>query len=104
MRKRFRLDISDAAKRDVAATHDVIVKDKPVAAARWVRAFDKKARSLRYLPMRYEVIPESEEIGFAYRHIIWGNYRIIYRIDDGLVTIVRVVNAAQLLRSRHFEG
>ncbi len=103
MRKKYRLEITQAAKDDVAANHDFIARDKPKAAAKWVRTFDRHVRSLRYLPTRYEVIPEAEEIQFPYRHVIWGNYRIIYKIEDDLVTIVRVFHAARLLRTRHFE-
>ena len=104
MRKRYRLEIAEAAQKDVTATHDVIARDKPKAAAKWVRTFDRHARSLRYLPLRFEVIPEVDEVGCPYRHIAWGNYRIIYKVDDDVVTILRVFHAARLLQSRHLNG
>ena len=104
MRKRFRIEITEAAKQEVASTHDTIARDKPKAAAKWVRTLDRHVRSLRYLPARYEVIPEAEDIQFPYRHVIWGNYRIIYKIENDLVIIVRVLNAARLLSSRYFEN
>ena len=103
MRKKYRIEITKTAKQDVASAHEIIARDKPKAAAKWVRVFDRHVRSLRYLPMRYEVIPEVDEIQVPYRHIIWGNYRILYKIEEDLVTIVRVINAARLLRSRHLE-
>ncbi len=102
MRKKYRIDITEAAKQDVASIHDFIARDKPKAAAKWVRTLDRHVRSLRYSPMRFEVIPEAEEIKVRYRHVIWSNYRIIFKIEDNLVTIVRVIHSARLLKSRDF--
>jgi len=47
----------------------------------------------------FEVIPEVEEhdFPFEYRHMPFGNYRIVYRVDDSRVLVVRVIYAAQLL-------
>ena len=103
MPKRYRLEITASAQRDVEATHDFIARDKPKAAAKWVRAFDQRARSLQQVPLRCEVIPEAEEIGFDYRHLIWGNYRIIYKVVGNAVIIMRVFHGARLLHHRHFE-
>jgi plasmid stabilization system protein ParE len=57
---------------------------------------------LRYLPYRYEIVPDAEDIGRPWRHIIFGNYRIIYRVDGNRVSILRVVHAARLLDQSFF--
>lgn len=74
-------------------------RDKPRAARKWVLAVREKVRSLARLPMLYEVIPEAPEIGHDYRHIIYGNYRIIYRIELAQVIVVRIIHAARMLRA-----
>jgi hypothetical protein len=43
------------------------------------------------------MIPEADEIGVGYRHLFWGNYRTIFRIEGNIVYVVRVVHGAQLL-------
>ena len=53
--------------------------------------------------MRCPVIPESRELGKEYRHIIYGNYRTIFRIDGTRVIIMRVIHGARLLSLKMFE-
>ena len=79
-----------------------IARDNPKAAAKWARTAYAEMRSLRYLPMRNEVVPEADDIAFPYRHIIFGNYRIIYKVEDYVVTVVRVFQASRLLHLRLF--
>jgi plasmid stabilization system protein ParE len=38
-----------------------------------------------------------------WRQIIYGNYRIVYRIDENRVTVLRVIHAARLLSRGFFE-
>lgn len=101
MRKKYRIEITEGAKQDMASVHDFIARDKPKAAAKWVRTFDRHVRSLRDYPMENEVIPEVVETQFSYRHVAWGNYRIIYSVEEDIVRVMRVFHAARLLRPRH---
>ena len=103
MRKTYLVDITDTAKRDLASTYDIIARDKPKAGVKWLRKIDQHIRSLKRLPLRYEQIPEAEEIGSPYRHILHVQYRIIYKVEEKLVTIVRVIHAARLLNPRFFD-
>jgi plasmid stabilization system protein ParE len=57
---------------------------------------------LSYLPFRYELVPDIEDIERPWRHILFGKYRIIYRVDAKRVTILRIVHAAQLLGQSFF--
>jgi len=61
------------------------------------------AKSLSYLPYRYAVVPEAESIDRPWRHLIFGNYRIIYRVDGKRVSILRVVHGARLLSQSFFD-
>jgi plasmid stabilization system protein ParE len=100
MRKRYRVEIAPAAERDIRSTEAYIARDKPGAAAKWVRDLHRKFDSLRQFPLRCEIIPEEIESEVEYRHPIFGNYRIIYTVnaEAGLVIILRVIHAARLLR------
>jgi plasmid stabilization system protein ParE len=64
----------------------------------------RRIRSLKSLPHRHEVVPESQELGVEYRHIISGNYRTIYRIEDDHVIVLRVIHAARLLDQSLLDG
>ena len=104
MRKKFRVEITASAERDVRAIRDFIARDKPRAADKWARTIDRKIRSLKSMPHRHEVIPEAQELGVEYRHIISGNYRTIYRIEGERVIVLRVVHASRLLDQSLLSG
>jgi hypothetical protein len=51
------------------------------------------------MPFAFELIPEIPEIPLSLRHIIYGNYRIIYLVGDDRVSIIhaaRVLTPDQL--------
>ncbi len=97
--KRYRIEIGPLAQDDLAAHRLFIAQDRPRAATKWLLAVRRHIRSLARLPLRFEVIPEAEERNypFEYRHMLFGNYRILYRVDGSCVVVVRVLRASQLL-------
>lgn len=105
MPTRFRVEISEGANRDVQAIHDQIAKDKPEAAAKWARTIYQKARSLSQFPLRCEIIPEGETMPLPFRHLLHGNYRIIYLVDEDekYVVVVGVIRGHRILKPRHLD-
>jgi len=98
--RRIRVVIGESAQRDAAIIREIIARDKRKAASKWLRDFRAQAKSLRIMPERYEIIPEAPDLPEKFRHlrhIIFGNYRIIFEIGPKSVNIVRVVSAARLL-------
>jgi len=53
--------------------------------------------------MRCPIIAEAQELEEKYRHLIYGNYRTIFRIEESKVIIMRVIHGARLLDLRMFE-
>jgi plasmid stabilization system protein ParE len=104
VRTNFRVEIGSSAKDDVQAIHDHIALDKRGAATKWVREFYRHVRSLRETPFGYEVIPEVDDLSIPFRHLLHGNYRIIYRVyeEQRRVLVVRVIHAARILRPCFF--
>jgi plasmid stabilization system protein ParE len=49
------------------------------------------------MPTRCEIIPEAEDVGIEYRHLIFGQYRTIFRIVEKSVIVLRVIHGARLL-------
>jgi plasmid stabilization system protein ParE len=93
----FRLKIHARAERDILAIRDFIARDKKRAAWKWMQDCERRVLSLAKLPRRYELVPEADEIGEEIRHDIFGNYRIVYRVEDDLVSILRVIHTSRIL-------
>jgi plasmid stabilization system protein ParE len=96
--KKYRVEIGSAAQRDVESIQAYIARDKPFAAEEWVRDVRAKVLSLETLPERSEVLPESRVVGKDIRHLLFGNYRIIYRVRDDVVYVVRIIQASRRLK------
>ncbi len=101
-KRKYVVEITATAQRDIESNRSYIAQDKPQAAERWVAKIEKRILRLDRFPERYEVIPEAAELGIEYRHAIEGNYRIIYRIEGLRVIVVRVFHAARLLNLSMF--
>ena len=79
------------------AAHAHIAHDKKRAADKWLRDCERRVLSLAKLPRRYEIIPEAEDLGDDIRHDLFGNYRIIYRVEGDKVTVLRVIHSSRVL-------
>lgn len=97
MPKKFRVDITLTAESDVAGIWEYIAQDKPDAATDFVRHLEEQIGSLQDFPERCRLIPENDLLGTAYRHLVYGNYRTIFKIAGDRVIIMRVLHGTQLL-------
>ena len=103
MRGRYRVRITAAGQRDLKSIHDYIALNAPRAADAWIGELDRQIQALERFPLRCAVIPETTELGREYRHLIYGRYRTIFRVDGRVVWIVRVIHGAQLLATEVLE-
>ena len=101
--QKCRVEITAIAESDIKEIFQYIASDNKAAAAKLVKEIECQIDSLEQFPLRCPVIPESRELGKEYRHIIYGNYRTIFRIDGSLVVIIRVIHSARLLSLKIFE-
>jgi plasmid stabilization system protein ParE len=95
--KTFRVEITPLAEADIAEIWEYIAQDSSDNAAAFVQSLDEQIASLEQFPERCPRIPENEILGTAYRHLIHGAYRTIYRISGQRVIILRVIHGARLL-------
>lgn len=74
-----------------------LADDNPSAAERWVDSIFKETERLKKFPILGRVCPEvgKKEI----REIIFGNYRIIYRVEEKEIIILTVRHGKQILRT-----
>jgi plasmid stabilization system protein ParE len=89
--------MTDTAQHDVTTIHDYAARHAPGAADAWIQELERQIKTPELMPARCPVIPEALEMGHEYRHLIYGNYRTIFRVERRVVWIVRVLHGAQLL-------
>ena len=72
-----------------------IAQDKPSAAEKWIKIVFSKVEQLKSSPEIGRIVPEIRNNQF--REIIYGNYRIIYRIEAEQISILTIRHGKQLL-------
>jgi toxin ParE1/3/4 len=103
MPAKFRVRITRAAERDIEETWNFIAHDSPEEADKFVRRLEEQIETLETFPERCPLIPENEILRTHYRHLLYGNYRNVFRIARKTVYVLRVVHGARLLDSSMFE-
>jgi len=96
--RKYKLILTQHAQRDLEHIFDYIAADSVNNAARFVTGLEKKVYSLETFPERHPLIPENVFFGTEYRHLIIKKYRIIYRIKEGSVYILRIIHGARILQ------
>lgn len=99
MAKKNVVEISAQAERDAARIFESIRADAPRAAAKWLAALKRQQSLLSRFPRRGSIIPEAIDLGVEYRHLLFGAYRTIYRVEEARVVVVRVIDGVQLLNT-----
>ncbi len=79
---------------------DYIALDKPMAALNWAELIQSSANKLKKFPQLGRQVPEINRADI--RELIEGNYRIIYRLEENLITILTIRHTRQLLNSTDF--
>ncbi len=72
-----------------------IAQDNLVAAENWINAVFKKVEELKTFPECGRVVPETGNK--AIRELIYGNYRIIYRLEEKRISILTIRHGKQIL-------
>jgi len=77
---------------------EYIAEDKPGASEKWVESIFKSIERLLKFPESGRIVPEikRQEI----REILLGNYRIIYRIELDIISVLTVRHGKQLLSGK----
>ncbi|MGD8208774.1 MAG: type II toxin-antitoxin system RelE/ParE family toxin [Desulfobacterales bacterium] len=72
-----------------------IALDKPSAADKWINTVFSKVEQLKSSPEIGRIVPELNNTQF--REILYGNYRIIYRIGKNQISILTIRHGKQIL-------
>ena len=82
-----------SALDDIGAIAEYIAKDSPEAASLFVRRLMEATDRLQEFPLSGRTIPEIHEPDC--REVIYGAYRIMYRLEGDEVWITGVVHGAR---------
>lgn len=86
---------SPLAMDRVSEIADYIARDKPSAAVKWVNTIFSKVEQLQSYPELGRMVPEINNEQF--RELIFGNYRIVYRMEKNQTSILTIRHGKQVL-------
>lgn len=74
---------------------EYIALDSPVAANKWVNEIFDSVEKLLDFPEIGRVVPELGDL--TIRELLKNNYRIIYKIEIGIISVLTVRHGRQIL-------
>jgi toxin ParE1/3/4 len=95
--KKYQVNLTQHAQDDLEQIYYYIADDSINNAANFVIQLEEKVYSLEAFPERNPLIPENEFFGTNYRHLIYKKYRMVYRIVEKSVYILRIFHGSKLL-------
>lgn len=90
----YRVTLHPDAEAELEEAYAYIAEDSPTNAGRWKAGLLEKVASLKEIPERCPIAPEAEFLGEPVRHLIHGNYRLLFVIEDSEVVLLHVRHAA----------
>ena len=72
-----------------------IAEDNPSAAASWIHAVFRKVEALKAFTESGRIVPETHNK--TIRELIYGNYRILYRLEEKRLSVLTVRHGKQVL-------
>lgn len=93
--RRYRVLVAAPAEAGIEAAYCYIHQDSPANAAKWRVGLLTAAESLRTAPLRCRVAPENGPFEFEIRQHVYGNYRLLFTVQDDAVVILHVRHGAR---------
>jgi toxin ParE1/3/4 len=91
----MRIIWSPLAVDRISEIAEYIAQDKASAAEKWIKTVFSRVEQLQSSPELGRVVPEIRNNQF--RELIYGNYRIIYRIEAEQISILTIRHGKQIL-------
>jgi plasmid stabilization system protein ParE len=88
---------TEQAYGDLHGIREHISQDDPRAASSFTKALAVSAEKLVDFPLLGRKLPETDREDI--RELLFGEYRIIYRVDAGEIWILTVIHGRRLLDS-----
>ena len=88
--KRYRVNIKPTAESDLVRRYEQIEKESPNNAVSWYLGIIEAIEKLDELAERCPIAPEDIDIQRSIRHLIVGDYRVLYIIEDDTVHVLHI--------------
>ncbi len=97
MKKTYKVHIANTAKMDLSEIFEYISSSNPKRAVTFIKELERNILSLKKFPERNPMIQENFYFNTDYRHLIYKKYRIIYRVSQEDVFIMKIFHGAKLM-------
>jgi toxin ParE1/3/4 len=87
---------TDRAVADLVAIGEYIAEDNPVAARAWLERLRRRAELASEAPLGGRRVPEIGRDDV--RETFLRSYRIVYRVEEGGITVLTVFEGHRLMR------
>jgi len=88
--KKYRIDIKPTAENDLARRFAQIEKESSQNAVSWYLGLIDAIEKLDVLAERCPIAPEDVDIQLGIRHLIVGDYRVLYVIDGDVINVLHI--------------
>jgi len=88
--KNFLVEIKPTAEQDLAQRYEQIAEESPQNALNWYLRMITAIEKLDLLAERCPLAPEDRDLNLGIRHLVIGDYRALYIINDEVVEILHV--------------
>ncbi|GAB1260766.1 type II toxin-antitoxin system RelE/ParE family toxin [Aurantivibrio plasticivorans] len=88
--KQYRIDIKPTAENDLSRRFAQIEKESPQNAVSWYLGLIEAIEKLDELAERCPIAPEDMDIQRGIRHLIVGDYRVLYVIEGDVVSVLHI--------------
>ena len=92
--KRWQLEIRPTAENDIRQRYRQIARESPANAIAWYKGIMQSVLSLETLPQRCPIAPEDKAFNVGIRHLVAGNYRVLFIARQDKVVILHVRHSA----------
>lgn len=96
MNKKYKVEWAAIAETDLKQIVDYLAADSPGIALQIFKKIRQRVSGLYVFPERGRVVPELQAQGiYIYRELIVASWRIVYRIVEGTVFVLSVIDVRQ---------
>lgn len=92
--KEYRVNIKPTAEKDLEQRYLQIAEESPENALRWYLGLIEAIEQLDVMVERCPIAPEDTDLQLGIRHLIVGNYRVLYWINGYQVDVLHIRHSA----------
>jgi plasmid stabilization system protein ParE len=94
--KKYKVEWAAAAETDLKQIIDYLAADSPGNALQIFKKIRQRVSGLYAFPERGRIVPELQaQVIHTYRELITAPWRIVYRISEGTVYVLSVIDSRQ---------